>query len=83
MPGTWQQARGSGDRRAVRQNGLRPHRVFHIRARRCIYPSTGTADGVRGDHVIISPAYTVSSSEPGLIAERLGDAVDAALATGS
>lgn len=46
----------------------------------CIYPSTGTADGVRGDHVIVSPAYTVSSSELQMIVERLGDAVDAALA---
>ncbi|KAH8197107.1 hypothetical protein TruAng_008712 [Truncatella angustata] len=28
-----------------------------------IYPGTGTADGVRGDHVIISPAYNSTAEE--------------------
>jgi adenosylmethionine-8-amino-7-oxononanoate aminotransferase len=46
----------------------------------CVYPSTGTADGLRGDHVIVSPPYVVSKQEIGMIVDRLGDAVDAALA---
>lgn len=46
----------------------------------CIYPSTGTADGVNGDHVIIAPAYIVSAGQLDDIVGRLGDAVDAAVA---
>lgn len=46
----------------------------------CIYPSTGTADGLNGDHVIMAPPYTVSSPLLGEIVSRLGDAVDAAIA---
>lgn len=45
----------------------------------CIYPSTGTADGVNGDHVIIAPAYIVTAAQLGDIVGRLGDAVDAAV----
>lgn len=26
-----------------------------------IYPGTGTADGVNGDHIMLSPAYNVTS----------------------
>jgi adenosylmethionine-8-amino-7-oxononanoate aminotransferase len=29
----------------------------------CIYPGTGTVDGYTGDHVIISPAYTVRQED--------------------
>jgi adenosylmethionine-8-amino-7-oxononanoate aminotransferase len=28
-----------------------------------IYPGVGTKDGVRGDHVIVSPAYTVEEED--------------------
>jgi hypothetical protein len=28
-----------------------------------IYPGTGTVDGRSGDHVLISPAYTVTAEE--------------------
>lgn len=28
-----------------------------------IYPGTGTADGVSGDHVLLAPAYTVNAAE--------------------
>jgi adenosylmethionine-8-amino-7-oxononanoate aminotransferase len=45
----------------------------------CIYPSTGTADGVNGDHVIIAPPYIVSSAQLSDIVDRLGDAVDAVM----
>ncbi|ONG53253.1 aspartate aminotransferase family protein [Pseudoroseomonas deserti] len=44
------------------------------------YPGGGTADGKAGDHVLLAPPYIVSAAEIGLIVERLGDAVDAALA---
>ncbi|WP_419900349.1 aspartate aminotransferase family protein [Roseomonas sp. USHLN139] len=44
------------------------------------YPGGGTADGRAGDHVLLAPPYIVSAAEIGLIVERLGDAVDAALA---
>jgi hypothetical protein len=28
-----------------------------------IYPGTGTADGVNGDHIMLSPAYNVTSED--------------------
>lgn len=28
-----------------------------------LYPGTGSADGRRGDHIIIAPAYTITSDE--------------------
>lgn len=28
-----------------------------------LYPGTGSADGRRGDHIILAPAYNVTSSE--------------------
>jgi adenosylmethionine-8-amino-7-oxononanoate aminotransferase len=43
------------------------------------YPGGGTADGQRGDHVMLAPPYIVSPAEIDLIVERLGDAVDAAI----
>jgi adenosylmethionine-8-amino-7-oxononanoate aminotransferase len=44
------------------------------------YPGGGTVDGVRGDHVLLAPPYIVAPEEIDLIVERLGEAVDAALA---
>jgi adenosylmethionine-8-amino-7-oxononanoate aminotransferase len=35
------------------------------------YPSPGTADGVNGDHVLISPPYTISGEETDLMIEIL------------
>lgn len=46
-----------------------------------IYPMGGTIDGQRGDHVIVAPPFNVRDSELDMIVSRLGDAVDAALAT--
>ena len=46
-----------------------------------VYPGSGTADGVRGDHVLLAPPYIVSDAEIEVIAERLGEAVDAVTAT--
>lgn len=28
-----------------------------------LYPGTGTADGQRGDHILIAPAYNVSEAD--------------------
>ena len=28
-----------------------------------LYPGSGTVDGTRGDHIIISPAYNVTEAE--------------------
>lgn len=41
-----------------------------------VYPGTGSADGIRGDHVIISPPYNVRSEDIEWIVETLGRLVD-------
>ena len=63
-------ARGvaEGVKRAALERGL------------AIYPCTGTADGVRGDHVIVAPAYTVNDGELDEIVGLMGEAVDAVFA---
>ena len=43
------------------------------------YPSGGTADGQRGDHVLLAPPYITTSGDIDMIVERLGAAVDSAL----
>ncbi|MBR0851020.1 aspartate aminotransferase family protein [Bradyrhizobium diazoefficiens] len=40
------------------------------------YPGGGTADGVRGDHVLLAPPYIASADEIDLIVDKLGTAVD-------
>jgi adenosylmethionine-8-amino-7-oxononanoate aminotransferase len=40
----------------------------------------GTIDGVNGDHVLIAPPFIVNKEQIDTIVERLGDAVDAAVA---
>lgn len=45
-----------------------------------VYPSGGTADGTRGDHVLIAPPFIVDAETIDTIVERLADAVDASLA---
>lgn len=40
------------------------------------YPGGGTADGVRGDHVLLAPPYITSADEIDLIVDKLGTAVD-------
>ncbi|GBD42689.1 putative aminotransferase [bacterium HR40] len=44
------------------------------------YPLGGTVDGCRGDHVLLAPPYIVSPEELELLVDRLGEAVDAAVA---
>jgi adenosylmethionine-8-amino-7-oxononanoate aminotransferase len=45
-----------------------------------VYPGAGTIDGVSGDHVLLAPPYTVDTETVDLIVDRLGLAVDAAMA---
>jgi adenosylmethionine-8-amino-7-oxononanoate aminotransferase len=47
------------------------------------YPMGGTIDGRHGDHVILAPPYIVTAAQVDMIAERFGDAVEAALASAS
>jgi len=43
------------------------------------YPAGGTADGVRGDHVLLAPPFIVTSEQVEEIADRLANALGAAL----
>ncbi len=45
-----------------------------------IYPMGGTVDGKYGDHICIAPPYIATPSDIDTIVERLGDAVDDAIA---
>jgi adenosylmethionine-8-amino-7-oxononanoate aminotransferase len=45
-----------------------------------VYPMGGTADGTRGDHVLLAPPFIVDAMLVDTIVERLGDAIDAATA---
>jgi adenosylmethionine-8-amino-7-oxononanoate aminotransferase len=45
-----------------------------------VYPMGGTVDGANGDHVLIAPPFIVDGAAIDTIVDRLGDAVDAALA---
>jgi adenosylmethionine-8-amino-7-oxononanoate aminotransferase len=46
-----------------------------------VYPMGGTVDGAKGDHVLIAPPFIVKEGDVDAIVERLGDAVDAAVAS--
>lgn len=45
-----------------------------------VYPMGGTIDGRRGDHVLVAPPFIIDQSHITELVEKLGDAVDAALA---
>ena len=45
-----------------------------------IYPMGGTVDGTRGDHVLLAPPFIIDNGTIDAIVERLGDAIDAAVA---
>ncbi|TIX97467.1 MAG: aminotransferase class III-fold pyridoxal phosphate-dependent enzyme, partial [Mesorhizobium sp.] len=45
-----------------------------------VYPAGGTIDGVRGDHVLLAPPFIIDAAAIDAIVERLGDAIDAAVA---
>jgi adenosylmethionine-8-amino-7-oxononanoate aminotransferase len=43
------------------------------------YPSGGTVDGARGDHVLLAPPYICTPADIDMIVDRLGAAVETAL----
>jgi adenosylmethionine-8-amino-7-oxononanoate aminotransferase len=46
-----------------------------------VYPMGGTVNGARGDHVLLAPPFIVDAPLIDTIVERLGEAIDAALAS--
>lgn len=46
-----------------------------------VYPAGGTADGARGDHVLIAPPFIIGEEHVGIIVDRLGRAIESALAS--
>jgi len=46
-----------------------------------VYPMGGTVDGQRGDHVLLAPPFIVDAAAIDTIVERLGEAIDAAIAS--
>jgi adenosylmethionine-8-amino-7-oxononanoate aminotransferase len=44
-----------------------------------IYPGGGTADGTKGDHILLAPPYNVSETELEEIVDLLGQTIDAVL----
>jgi len=44
------------------------------------YPMSGTIDGKRGDHVLLAPPFIVNGDDIARIVERVGAAIDAAIA---
>jgi adenosylmethionine-8-amino-7-oxononanoate aminotransferase len=46
-----------------------------------VYPMGGTVDGRLGDHVLLAPPFIVADADLDAIVERLGEAIDAAVAS--
>ncbi|GGB45936.1 adenosylmethionine-8-amino-7-oxononanoate aminotransferase [Tistrella bauzanensis] len=44
------------------------------------YPGNGTADGIDGDHILLAPPFIATEDELALAVERLGQAIDRAMA---
>ena len=64
-----------------------PARKLHARVKKAamarglmVYPMGGTIDGTQGDHVLLAPPFIVTEAEIGEIVDRLGSALDDALA---
>ena len=64
-----------------------PARKLHAAVKReamarglMVYPTGGTVDGISGDHVLLAPPFIIEAGQIDLIVERLGDAIDAAVA---
>ena len=74
-----------GDRAGKRP--FDPAAKVHARVKReamarglIVYPMGGTVEGVAGDHILLAPPFIVEAAEVDTIVERLGDALDVALA---
>jgi adenosylmethionine-8-amino-7-oxononanoate aminotransferase len=46
-----------------------------------VYPTGGTIDGQRGDHVLLAPPFIVDEQAIDTIVERLGEAIDSSIAS--
>ncbi|MCV9939701.1 aspartate aminotransferase family protein [Boseaceae bacterium BT-24-1] len=46
-----------------------------------IYPMGGAADGTAGDHILLAPPFIIDAATVDTIVDRLGDAIDASLAS--
>jgi adenosylmethionine-8-amino-7-oxononanoate aminotransferase len=46
-----------------------------------VYPMGGAIDGLNGDHVLLAPPFIVNEGQVDVIVDRLGDAIDAAIAS--
>jgi adenosylmethionine-8-amino-7-oxononanoate aminotransferase len=46
-----------------------------------VYPMGGNIDGVNGDHVLLAPPFIVNEGQVDVIVGRLGEAIDAAIAS--
>jgi adenosylmethionine-8-amino-7-oxononanoate aminotransferase len=64
-----------------------PSLQLHARVKReamarglMVYPTGGTVDGTRGDHVLLAPPFIVDATTIETIVERLGEAIDATTA---
>ena len=64
-----------------------PARKLHAKVKKAamarglmVYPMGGTIDGQRGDHVLLAPPFIVTPEQIGDIVDRLGSAIDDALA---
>jgi hypothetical protein len=69
------------------QRPFPPERRLHARVKAAalerglmVYAMGGTIDGQRGDHIVLAPPYIVTDADLEAIIERLGAALDAALA---
>jgi adenosylmethionine-8-amino-7-oxononanoate aminotransferase len=66
---------------------LDPAAKVHARIKReamarglMVYPMGGTVDGVKGDHILLAPPFIVQAAQVDAIVDRLGAALEAALA---
>jgi adenosylmethionine-8-amino-7-oxononanoate aminotransferase len=66
---------------------LDPAAKVHARIKReamarglMVYPMGGTVDGAKGDHILLAPPFIVQAAEVDAIVDRLGAALEAALA---
>ncbi|MFI5446624.1 aspartate aminotransferase family protein [Polaromonas sp. UC242_47] len=67
-----------------------PARKLHSRIKQeamarglMVYPMGGTVDGRYGDHVLLAPPFISSETELAMVVDRLGSAMDAAIAATS
>lgn len=66
--------------RSILKCGLQPRIGAQAKARGLlVYPGSEPIDGLRGDHVLLAPAYSIDAQEVSEIADVLTGPIDAAL----